>query len=190
MRQDYIKDYGEYRDSIDNTWFKFLHQCNLTPCLLPNDSMLAEQIIQNTNFDGILLTGGGEYDTKLSDERSKIEHKLLSIALTYKIPLIGVCRGMQAIQQYFGMQLYPVQGQVTPTQSIKFNNQIVQVNSYHTLGTTQTNQDLIVKAIGLDNIIKSVSHISAPIEGIMWHPERNVNFSEMDIQLFKSRYNQ
>ena len=36
-----------------------------------------------------------------------------------------------------------------------------------------------------DNIIKSISHKKLPLHGIMWHPERNIKFNEIDIKFFK-----
>jgi putative glutamine amidotransferase len=37
-----------------------------------------------------------------------------------------------------------------------------------------------------DGVVKAVRHVSKPITGIMWHPERTVPFSPKDIALFRA----
>ena len=71
--------------------------------------------------DGIILTVGEDINPlEYSDtaniklcgtinfSRDKLERKLFDFALKYKIPLIGVCRGMQMINVVSGGILYEI----------------------------------------------------------------------------------
>lgn len=69
-------------------------------------------------IDGILLVGGwdidperyGEHNTGLTEhikpERDRVECTLVQFALTNRIPLLGICRGMQVINVALGGSLY------------------------------------------------------------------------------------
>ena len=63
-------------------------------------------------------------------ERDCLEKEILKYSIKKKIPLIGVCRGMQVIQDYFNTRLVRVKNQVSPRQVIVFNNKKTTVNSF------------------------------------------------------------
>lgn len=68
--------------------------------------------------DGILLVGGHDIDPKrynekdtgytreIDSERDRIELTLVRLALQHRIPLFGICRGMQVINVALGGSLY------------------------------------------------------------------------------------
>ncbi len=185
MRQDFDDNYLECRDSIDIRWFGFLEQLGLIPVLIPNNLTLAEKMIVSNDFCGVLLTGGGIHNPKGDDQRSAIELCLIKHCIVNNLPIVGVCRGMQFIQSYFGVTLEPIQGHVCRQQHITFNGNIECVNSFHENGTTNTVADLLVLGKSNDNVIKAIRHIKKKIYGIMWHPERLAKPTRRDINLFK-----
>ena len=101
------------------------------------------------------------------------------------LPVLGVCRGMQVIQQRHGIPLVRVEGHVTAKQIIQINREPMQVNSYHRFGARESRPPLEVWAIAEDGVIKAVRHAARPTTGIMWHPERSTPFSGADIALFR-----
>ena len=96
-----------YEDNLDIRWINFLLRCDLFPIIVPNNIRYIKEFYKNEKIDGILLTGGDnpqEPDKKLST-RAKVEKFLIKKAIENNIPILGVCRGMQAIQIYFKSNL-------------------------------------------------------------------------------------
>lgn len=172
--------YQEEGDHLDSRWYGFFQSIGITPLLIPNDHSLAEVLLRQIPIQGVLLTGGDD-----NKERMATENELIDFALSRKLPLAGVCHGMQMIQRYFGVQLLPCTGHVANEQKIKMNGKKETVNSYHTLGSTESVAELRIIATATDGIVKAVRHISYPCVGIMWHPERLNPYAQRDIQLFK-----
>jgi gamma-glutamyl-gamma-aminobutyrate hydrolase PuuD len=183
-----VSDYpelAEKRDGLDQRWLPFLDACGLLPILLPNDEKMAKSLIQEIQPEGILLTGGGDL-TKYGGaypERDQVEGALLHYAMAENIPLVGICRGMQAIQNLFNVPLEGVDGQIAEEFEILIDGKCFMVNSYHNLGSKITVDELAVWAVARDGIIMAIRHSSHPILGIMWHPERIYPFRPDDIQL-------
>jgi len=143
--------------------------------------------LYDMHIDGIILSGGDN----LGDhpERDKTEKELLDYAVENKIPVLGVCRGMQIINDYFGGRIEQSNnsqhvGQNHPVEITNesfldsFNSQSVLVNSFHynlirknTLGKN-LEPFAVVKS---DDTVEGFTHNSLPIFGVMWHPERDKN---------------
>jgi len=181
---------NERRDCLDQRWADFLFLAGFNQLSLPNDFKMSKRLINNIEIKGILLTGGGDladYGGE-SPERDKVEIMLLEHAINRRIPLIGVCRGMQVIQHYFGVSLQPVSGHVATKQTIEINGNMEKVNSYHNLGTETSIKSLEVWARSSDGVVKALRHRVSPLIGIMWHPERLLPFRDEDIKLFQNFY--
>src|SRR3989338_7293484 len=105
-----ISEENERRDSIDQRWYTFLHASGFLPLLIPNNPDIACNILKLYKPDGILLTGGNDLPHLGGNvfERDKTEIALLEYALNKKLPLLGVCRGMELIQNYFGVKLFKI----------------------------------------------------------------------------------
>jgi putative glutamine amidotransferase len=70
------------------------------------------------HFDGVLFTGGEDVDPSFYDEpkryesvrenraRDEFEFALLDLALHHRLPILGICRGIQVINVRFGGTLY------------------------------------------------------------------------------------
>jgi len=64
----------------------------------------------------------------------------------------------------------------------------MEVNSYHTLAADNLPDVLEITASSNDNAVEALKHVSLPIEGIMWHPERNQPFDGRDVEMFRKLY--
>jgi putative glutamine amidotransferase len=74
--------------------------------------------VQAGAFDGVLFAGGGDLDPALYDEgrkytnlhidraRDDFELALLEQAMRLRLPILGICRGLQMINVKFGGTLY------------------------------------------------------------------------------------
>jgi gamma-glutamyl-gamma-aminobutyrate hydrolase PuuD len=188
MRID-TQEYAECRDTIDRRWYNFLDACSLCPILLPNTTS-SLSILKNFNLSGIIFTGGNSLEKYGGDafERDTLEQELLTYSINEKLPILGVCRGMQVIQDFFGITLQKTPNHVATRHNIIFNGKACNVNSFHEYGTMDSTNVLLTDAITVDGVIKAISHPSLPIRAIMWHPEREEYFSDFDISLFKQHF--
>jgi N5-(cytidine 5'-diphosphoramidyl)-L-glutamine hydrolase len=181
---------NERRDAIDQSWYSFFRSCGFLPVLLPNDLELTKLLINDFRMDGVVLSGGNTLASLggSAPERDALENWLIKNSIQTKLPLFGVCRGMQVIQSYFGVELKKITGHVNKSHDLNFLYEKIHVNSFHDFGSTKTVIDLNVDARASDNIIEAVSHINLPIKGIMWHPERDTTPSKINIDLFKAHF--
>jgi anthranilate synthase len=95
-----------------------------------------------------------------------------------KIPIFGVCLGLQGIVEYFGGKLgiLPIPYHGKPSLIKVCNNnkasileglpELFQVGRYHSLyGNASTFTDLDVIALTLDDVVMGIQHKSLPIAG-------------------------
>ncbi len=199
------KGQNQVYDSLDQSWTKFLNKCNLFPVIIPNLVINFEDYLKDVS--GLILTGGGDFSNKImklksgritnldpnfvSEDRDDLELNLIEYCINNQIPILGVCRGMQMLNFFYGGNLKLVKGHSGCNQYLeilenqfKFDNL---VNSYHDFAVTfdTIGSDLIPLASS-KNVIKSLFHKKNRHLGIMWHPERNKPFSKNDIILFQN----
>ena len=89
---------------------------------------------------------------------------------------------MQSIALYFGGNLKKVSSHVRTRHELRgliLNN----VNSYHEYEVDVLPDEFSVTARAEDGVIEAIRHKTLPIEGIMWHPEREEVFNHADIKL-------
>lgn len=187
QRVDIYRDIQERRDCLDQRWHGFLGLCGLMPVLLPNNTDAAEEILSNTDIEGFILTGGNTLAKLGGDapERDQLEGRLIEYALPKKIPLLGVCRGMQVIQDFYGTALEVVFDHVAVRHPIAGQRGGREVNSYHSFGSYDSPDPLVTLERSEDGVVESIGHKHAPIKGIMWHPERESTPDKQDVLLFK-----
>ena len=196
QRIDHISDYEEKRDSIDQRWTNFLMEIGLFPIFASNNINHVKAILKNEDIKGIILTGGGNLSKYggIDSERDQLESFLLDWAINSKTTLLGVCRGMQVLQDNFGLTLYNINNHVGIRHKLTVNqgfrmtkliNSFKDVNSFHNLGTENSCISLPVVATSQDNIVMALEHETEDIYGVMWHPERENPFKDKDQELFK-----
>ncbi len=187
QRVSLVPAYGERRDCLDQAWTRFLSACGLLPVLLPNVAEAALALCQEVGITGLVLTGGNDLAVLGGDapERDAVENVLLDWAERRGLPIMGVCRGMQMIQQRFAIPLRRVEGHVAQRMAIRIDGEPKEVNSYHNFGAVDSRPPLDVWAVADDGVVKAIRHSALPITGIMWHPERSAPFSPADMSLFR-----
>jgi N5-(cytidine 5'-diphosphoramidyl)-L-glutamine hydrolase len=194
LRVENIKKYEENRDSISHDWIELLTKLNFIPILIPNKLHNVEVFLKEMKLDGLILSGGdniGDYP-----ERDITEKKIIDFAILYKIPMLGVCRGMQVLNQFFEGTtiLNENNNHVAQNHSIEIINskfphfqnfQKFEVNSFHNnlIKNEILGDKLIPFAISkIDKTIEGFYHENLPFVGVMWHPERdNSNFIQTEL---------
>ena len=132
LRNDYLCERKERRDSIDVEIYSFLRGIGLIPFLIPNDSELIKNIdilFDYKNIECVLLSGGNDLEElknkggkNIYVKRDKIEINLIEYCSKNKIPIIGICRGFQMIAQYLGANLEKVEGHVNTIHEVNVKN--------------------------------------------------------------------
>ena len=185
QRVEYIEAIGERRDALSQEWPQLAEACGFTPLLLPNHLPTVRELLAALPVEGILLTGGNDLCAYGGDapERDEVERFLLQWAIEKKIPLLGVCRGMQMVLDYFGTPLQRVEGHVRVEHPLDSGDT---VNSFHSWGAVECCIPLVAEAWSTDGVLEAVTHRDFPwIRGIMWHPERHRPLRTEDIARIK-----
>lgn len=86
-----------------------------------------------------------------------------------------------------GARLHPVQGHIG-TRHCLSGKIAGEANSYHGFSLANCPEGFEVIAESEDGEIEAIRHLALPWEGWMWHPEREVDFSERDIQGIKTLF--
>lgn len=188
QRVQVLPDIQERRDALSQEWASLAVCCGFLPVLLPNNLEAAKIILEELPIAGILLTGGNDLVSYGGDapERDEVEHFLVTYAATKKIPLLGVCRGMQLLLDHFGISLERVENHVRVEHCLSNGDK---VNSYHSFGAKTCNAPLQALCFSEDGVVESLIHEDFPwIRGVMWHPERYHPFRKTDIAMIKEMF--
>jgi N5-(cytidine 5'-diphosphoramidyl)-L-glutamine hydrolase len=196
QRIDKIENRSELRDALDQRMVQWVANNGFLPVTVPNVLVDVSQEVQPMLHDwlkyikpsAIVLSGGndiGEYA-----QRDVTEKYLLSWAQSKKIPVLGVCRGLQLMAVWAGANLVKADGHtgtrhllVTATKDKKLPTE---VNSYHNWGLDTCPNGFDVLAKAQDGAIEAIRHNSLPWEGWMWHPEREAPFNQIDEMRFRA----
>ena len=129
---------------------------------------------------GLLLPGGGDIPGDLSVE----EKQVIRLFIDRGQPILGICRGMQAVNVFFGGTLYQdipghrVDGHdmVHPTSAegpiARLFGTTPTVNSMHHQAVERLGDGLVICQWAGDGIAEALYHRTLPILGVQWHPER------------------
>ena len=189
QRLDNVGKFNEKRNNLDINFLKLFEKLNIIPILIPNDIYLTKKIIKDIKPKGIILTSGG--DARKKDARYYSELLLIDFACKKNIPLIGICRGAQAINLYFSGKIKKISNHVRKNHKLKIhfgNKQKVITNSYHDYGIKKEILGKNLKVLGEtnDGSIELFRHKSKKIVGMMWHPERFKKLRSFELKIFKN----
>jgi gamma-glutamyl-gamma-aminobutyrate hydrolase PuuD len=196
QRVDHFPERNETRDALDRRLITFLLAAGFIPVPLPNglyktlpdgrcDTEALDAWLVAVKPQAFVLSGGN--DIGQCRERDLIEGWLLDHASQHQMPLLGICRGMQKMGHWTGVELCSVQGHVK-TRHLLTGKIAGDVNSYHGFSLATCPADFEVLAISEDGEIEAIRHRSLPWEGWMWHPEREENFAVRDVQRIQALF--
>lgn len=173
QRVEDVKSYNEIRDTLDQRWSKLLNESNCLCIPIPNVNM-PQTFIKNLQLDGILLSGGNDHETRFTCETACIDY-----CIQEKLPLLGICHGMQFIGQYWGSTLTKIENSVAVNHPVTITSNphaiptgTMLTNSYHNFTLNKIPKDFISFAEDKDGHCEAMYHKELPIVTFMWHPER------------------
>lgn len=190
--------YPETRECYDLKWIDFFNAIECLPIIISSKSKM-ENYFKEFDINGVLLTGGNDLfsvsnDKKLSKFRDDFELKLIEYAIKNNIPIVGICRGMQIVGEFFGVKLKKVENHVIKAHSIKSNKDslffdelknIKEVNSFHNYSIEKVPSGFTLSAASDDGNIEAIENNDFNIFCQMWHIERDLIFSKENINILK-----
>ncbi len=196
-------------DKFDNykTWFE-----NEPGVSVIRLSQKENNLVDIQKCDGVVLSGGEdvhpvlynkpEYlsDCQVNQERDTFEWKVLEQVLNKNLPLLGICRGLQITNVFFGGTLIPdIRKAGNPDHSklpnsdrhhavmvnpdtLLFNTTGVlsgEINSSHHQSAGKLGEGLIANSFSADGIVEGIERKSSSESPflllVQWHPERMID---------------
>ena len=183
--------YPDDRDALSHDWVLFL-EATLPGCVIipvPNNIADCQAWMDAISPDAVILSNGNDLDA--APLRDRCEQQVMRWALQREIPLLGVCRGLQFVNRYFGggltLDLSREAGQnhVACEHDIAVTHPAFQslagsaftkatVNSFHDHGVQLSDlaPGLTVFATAEDGTLEGLVHDEELVLAIQWHPER------------------
>lgn len=156
--------------------------------------------------DGVIFAGGNDFDPDIyGGDRSLVEEysreddekslAILDYAIGLEKPILGICRGMQLINIYYGGSLYDdlekqfskeiihrgsdktlTYHEINISEGTSLSkiarSDRIEVNSYHHEGIKDLAEGLSVSATSDDGLIEAIENPYYPyMFGVQWHPE-------------------
>ena len=146
---------------------------------IANNQNSSAAILSTIKPQLIILSGGSDTENRISTEKEIIRH-----SISNSCPILGVCHGMQVLNEYFGGSSTRVEGHINVTHEIYPVNESVNekifVNSFHRFGIEEDSLGKDLQALWKDKSGNIEAYIGKyhKILGIMWHPERLINSNE------------
>ncbi len=183
-------------DKYFEKYASWLREIDIEPVRITNPDSLSD-------FDILVLSGGGDLSVKtgaydqpertdfplqfIKPERDELEISLLNKATENKMPVLGICRGLQIINVYCGGTLWPDisegnfdiklhrkhSGDDGDTEhEVDLVDSNFNVTSHHHLAIRKLGTNLSAIGHSEDGIIEAVKHTKFPWFAVQWHPER------------------
>ncbi len=208
---------------IADTYVNSVVKAGGAPVLIPviTDEEALTEIIDS--LDGLILSGGGDINPLFLHEepipqlqdvdsvRDQYDLLILRLATDRQLPVMGICRGHQLINVFFGGTIYQDINSQKPgvlkhsqsmprtqaSHSVKITDgtklskildgaETLQVNSFHHQAVKDVAPEFVSSAVAPDGINEGIEHPERDIFSVQWHPEGFASVDdEQALKLFR-----
>lgn len=181
---------------VNLSYYQLFKNQDVIPIILPYimDKKKLLQILKMGN--GLILCGGIDINPKYFQKKyqksvyidalDQYDFLLLELAIQLKMPVFGICRGLQVINVYFhGSLTEHIENHMQTNHKIFFSNKdenifnhfhdVEMVNSFHHQSILDLGHHLICCAKSQDGVIEAIYSKKYPIYAIQWHCELLTN---------------
>ena len=205
---------ANFRDgnaAVAEAYYKSVIEAGGTPLIIPPYPSRDALLETLRCVDAVLLTGGADIDPRYMGEepdasllhavnpkRDEQELLLIQLAVERNLPILGICRGVQALAVALGGKVYqdlyasiggdllahdqePVERHIATHQvklsvgtliSSLFGVEQLSVNTFHHQSVSVVPQGFVVNAVSADGVIEGMEAVDGRhIIGVQWHPE-------------------
>lgn len=216
MRVTEAAGYDEPRDAISHDWIRFLQRHNSMPLLVPNLLDDVEAFFRSFQPKAVILTGGNSVSVSTANGdaavktvnariRDEQERRIVDYCSQTTLPVMGVCRGLQFLNHYYGGRIEEDLAavdrstlHVASTHAVDLSRQpiaemagsrTIDVNSFHDQGVLrdEVGDDLETFATKGD-VVEGLLHRRLPQLAVQWHPERAAAPTRLDDRLFEAMF--
>jgi putative glutamine amidotransferase len=209
-----VGPHGDPRDALEWTYVTFLESLGMLAVPVSNATRAVDACFTPA-VTGVVLTGGndvdgtqygGERGADASPARDAVEAALIEGALSRRLPVLGLCRGMQFLNVHFGGALvpslasHPAAGRHRPgaTHTVDVCEPLaasalgateLTVNSFHNQAVTTATLAPALRPFLQDagsDIIEGLFHPDLPVAGVQFHPERQAVPQPADVALLSA----
>lgn len=213
---------GYRRSYVNEDYVKSVIKNGGIPYIIPmnnNVEVVKEQI---NNVDGLILSGGHDVTPRyynqepyknlggILPERDEFDFKLVEFAKEKNIPILGVCRGCQILNVYYGGSLYQdlslknganikhnqVNFPSMTTHSVDlvdgtrlkelFKEESIMVNSFHHQIIDEVAPGFVASAYSKDGVVEAIEKPEYKyMLAVQWHPEMLHSVEEKMNLLFR-----
>lgn len=223
ITSSYLKNEEQDFVFLNHTYLNAIRHFGGIPVILPVDGTTEEWALLLDQCSGVIFSGGNDLDPalygeeKLNDtvvpapERDANELKILEMALARELPILGICRGIQLLNVYFGGTLYQDIPTQFPTQErhqmdkpyIRTSHQCllepgsplhtllgcdaIGVNSHHHQCVKDAAPGFAVMGRCPDGVVEAMWHTGKPfLWAVQWHPEKIWHIEPSSAKLFEA----
>lgn len=143
--------------------------------------VVSDCVAELSAYHALLLPGGGDFQ---NNTLPASEREVIAAFIRLGRPIFGICRGMQALNLYFGGTLYDYVPRHQRSGSDILHKTYARgmlaqllgstpvVNSNHHQAVARLGRELTVCQWAPDGVVEGVFHRRLPVLGVQWHPER------------------
>lgn len=208
--------------SVNKNYVNAITACGGTAYILPLFEHSEEYFDALEHIDGLLLTGGVDIAPECYGEKNngkslcvcplldKSEKLLIDLVMKKDIPVLGICRGMQALNVFYGgtlVQDIPTDIAAAEKHSSGGENAVFhniqiskssplseimgfgthRINSYHHQAVKKIAPDFSIAATASDGIVEAIFCTEKKfVLGVQWHPERDTKEISDNIKIISA----